>query len=773
MDKKPLNIPRITSQSRRCFMKNSAKTAAALTCASAAPWLGALTLDEAKQVALQSGDTFTPTWCGMCGPIPGCAIYAFTNKEGRFTHVAGMKEAPQNKGTLCPKAHAAPQWVYSADRILHPMRRVGKRGEGRFEQISWEEALRTVSQKLIEQKEQYGPESLSILSPARRDYSDYLYRFLMAHGSPNYGHSGICAMQLFFGFNYTLGARPIPDYENADVILIWGKQPVYSGPSQGDSVRLSNASQRGAKIYAIKPSVEADGHFMTTWVPVRPGTDAALALAMLHVITQEDLVDKAFVKEWCYGYEQLVPHVQSYTPQWAQEITGIPAQQIIDLARTYATTPKATIDFGNGLEHARSASDTIRSIAILIAITGHLDRPGGNLFPAPASTMPNPRSVHMKERYTQEWIDKLVGPEFPKAFQPFIEGTSSAYLKVFQDVLKDTPTIRTIIAPGTQPVVSTRDPRGIIKALEKLDFYVVIDTHRTADMNYADIVLPSLTVYETDAPFVNRGPFIMARSKVLEPVGEGRSTHQIMIDLGVAMGYGKDFWDGSMEACQNDQLEPLGMTIAELRKHPTGIIYDAKPRAAYENYAKVFSTPSPRLSKAPYLAQGKVAIYNTEFEKAGFSALPTWTPPLEFFTTTPEIAENYPLLLSDYHTSVNYSAGWQRNVPYLREIEPDPVLHIHPQAAQARKITHGDWVRISSPHGYIKARADVMPGIRPDTVMMLHGWWQGCRELYKTDSSVLDGGSNVNLLYTADAKNMFDPLVTAMTSQTLVEVSLL
>ena len=733
------------------------------------PFSGPLDFEEATRLAALHGERVVPTWCGMCGPRANCALYAFT-KNGVFTHVAGMKEAPHNKGGLCCKAHAAPQWVYSRNRITQPLLRTGRRGEGKFTPIRWEEALSRMADTLMEQKKRFGPASLAVLSPARRDYSEYLYRFLTAHGSPNYGHSGICAMQLFFCFCHTIGARPQPDYRNADVIFIWGRQPVYSGPPLGPAAALVEANKRGARIYAVKPSLEADGAFATDWLAVRPGTDAALALAMLHVVTKEGLIDHEFVARWCTGYEQLAEHVKQYSPAWAESVCGVPAARIEEAARTYATAKRAAIDVGNGLEHAPSASDAIRAVASLMAVTGHLDRPGCNLFPGPASTMPAPRSVHLKERYTADWLERIVGPEFPRAFQPFREGTSAAYPRIFADVLTDTPSIHAIIAPGTQPSVSTRNPRGVLKALEKVDFYAVIDTHRTADTAFADMVLPALTPYEIDHPFEVRGPFIMARNRVVEPVGEGRSMQQIMLDLGTAMGYGDDFWHGDMETCLNWQLEPLGLTMEELRAHPTGIVYPSATRE-YERYEKVFRTRSSRLDKAPYLPEGKAALYNTVFEQAGYAPLPRWVEPVESVTATPQLLTEYPFVLSDYHTSRGFSAGWQRDVPFLRELEKQPVLHIHPESAKERGIADGDLVTVTSPHGSLKVRAMHYPGIRRDTVMLLHGWWQGCEELGLADMPLLDGGANVNLLYSPDLEKNADPLITALGSQTLVNVT--
>jgi anaerobic selenocysteine-containing dehydrogenase len=753
---------------RRTFLKTAGIGLAGAAVLGTFPF-SSFTLREAQAAAAKEGEKVIPTFCGMCGPAAGCGIYAFT-KNGRFTRVAGMKESPVNVGTLCPKAHGAPQWVYSPDRLKYPLRRIGKKGEGKFERITWDQAIDTIAEVLKKQKADHGPESLAMLSPARRTYSDYAYRFLMAHGSPNYGHSGICVMQRAFAYHYTVGDWPQADYREADVILVWGKQPVYSGPAQEPMRAYLAAKQRKAKLIAIKPTVEPDVGLADMWVPVRPGTDAALALAMLNVVVNENLIDKEFVDKWCHGYAELKEHVQKYPPSWAEKISGVPAKQITEVARLYATTKRAAIDVGNGLEHAPSCSDAVRAIAILQAITGHLDRAGGNLFGVPGK-MPMPKTVHMRERYTKEWVDKLVYPEFPKPFQPFIEGTSSAYFGLFDSVLTEKPyPIRTIIAPGSQALASTRGSKRIAQALEKIKFYVVVDVTRTADMPYADIVVPVATPYEIDHPFETRGNWIMARNKVIEPLGDYKSIFEFFCDLGVKMGYGQDFWGGSMEASMNDQLKPFNMTIDELRKRPTGIVYEAAGPRPYENYEKTFTKKSSRILGGQYLPEGKVAIYSTYFKDAGYSPMPEWREPPESLTNTPSLVAKYPLILSDYHTSNVFTAAWQRNIPYLREVHPDPTLHIHPDTASERGIKDGDWVRVESPHGWIKVRAQHYPGIRPDTVMMLHGWWQGCKELGYEDMPLFDGGANVNNMYNVDREKAFDPLVTAMSSQTLVQV---
>ncbi len=724
----------------------------------------------------ETGEQIIPTICSLCGPWSGCGINCYV-KNGKLVRIEGMKESPLNKGRLCPKAFASMQWVNSPQRLRHPLKRTGEKGEGQFTRITWDEALDIIANKLKEQKEKYGPESLAILSPQRRTYSDFLYRFLIAHGSPNYGHSGICAIPRIFSFAYTTGAPMLgmgsADYENTDLIVLWGANPVYSGGPMGSLKRIIDARDRGARLLVIKPEMQPDAAMADIWVPIKPGTDGALALAMLNVIINEHLYDAEFVSRWCYGFDKLVPHIQKYTPEWAEPITGLPASQIKAIARLYGTAKSACIHSGNAFDQTVDSNNAVRAIAILIAISGNLDRPGGNIVPT-GSTMPLLNSVHLRERYTQEWVDKLVGPEIAGCFQPFIEGTSSAYFRCINSVLTGEPyPVRTIIAPGTQPTVITRGSKSVVEALKKLEFFVVIDVMQNASMPWADVVIPVATMYECDHPFevvtTSMGNWVMARNKVIEPLGDYKSDYEFWIDLGVRMGYGDDFWHGSIEKCMDYQLESLGMTMEELRTHPTGIIYEMKPMV-YEKYEQIFATPSPRLSGAPYLPQGKVAIYNTVFEENGFNPLPEWVEPPESPTGTPELLAKYPLVFFDTHTSTVYNHGWLRNVPYLREIQPDPWIHIHPETAKARGIEDGDWVVVESPHGWIQSKAIYFPGIRPDTVMGLHGWWQGCDELGLPGYPLLDGGANVNVLYSTEPEKAFDPLVTAMPKQTLVEV---
>jgi anaerobic selenocysteine-containing dehydrogenase len=455
------------------------------------------------------------TFCSLCGPSMGCGLNCYV-KEGRLVRIEGMKESPINRGKLCPKAFASVQWVYSPQRLRYPLKRVGEKGEGKFERVTWDEAINIIASKLTELKEKYGPESLAILSPARRTYSEYLYRFLMAHGSPNYGHSGICHVQRSFGLAYTLGTdRLMEDYEHAKLIVIWGINPVYSGAPRGTLKRILDARERGAKLIVIKPEMQPDAAKADIWVPIRPGTDGALALGMLNVIINERLYDADFVSRWCYGFDKLVPHIQKYTPDWAAPITGLPADQIREVARLYATNSPACIAAGNAFDQTVDSNNAVRALAILIAISGNLDRPGGNVVPM-ESTMPRVKPVSLQERHTPELVDKLVAPEIASCFQPFAEGTSSAYYRCLNSVLTEKPyPTRAIIAPGTQPTVSNRGSKRVVEALKKLEFFVVVDVMQTSSMPWADVVVPVASMYECDHPFEAMGNWVMARHKVI------------------------------------------------------------------------------------------------------------------------------------------------------------------------------------------------------------------------------------------------------------------
>ena len=308
--------------------------------------------------------------------------------------------------SLCAKGLTGPQWVYAADRLKYPLKRVGPKGEGRFQRITWDEALDTIASKLKETKDRYGPESYGVLSP---EYWPVLAtlgrRFLNVHGSPNYMHSAICATPRMAASKITMGyvSMAPDDWRKTRLIVNWGANVENSGVNQGTPRAILNALQGGTKLLDIRPMLEPLGTKADLWLPIRPGTDCALALAFLHVLITERLYDMDFVGEWCHGFEELAAHVRGYPPEWAAAITGLAAAQIREAARLIGTTHPTFIRMGNGIgDQTNDGTSTIRAICLIAAITGNLDVPGGHFAPL-AGGAPDPSIPTLDEMAPLAW----------------------------------------------------------------------------------------------------------------------------------------------------------------------------------------------------------------------------------------------------------------------------------------------------------------------------------------------------------------------------------
>ena len=766
---------------------------------------GTTWLEERPAQALEGSegsDEVRHAFCQMCGPACTYCSTLCHIKDGRFANVEGNPEAGNNWGrgsrSLCAKGNSAMQVPYAADRLLYPMKRVGEKGEGKFERITWDEAIEEIAAKLLEQKELYGPESLGILSPQAWAVIQTLgRRFLNVHGSPNYMHSAICAMQRAASRVISIG-KPADTYpaqlDKTELLVIWGANPENSEINRGKPKTIMDALDRGMELIDIRPMREGIGSKADIWVPVRPGTDLALALAVLNVICEEDLYDHDFCENWCNGFDQLAEHVKQFPPSWASPITGIPEEQIYTVARKMGTTKPMGILYGNGIgDQANDGNWACICICLIEAITGNLDVPGGGgaakVAPAPLFKT-NPVSM-LTERLeaTDEDVEKgyaagmskLVANEFPRWYQNSYTfgggpGPTSAYHKAFKSILTGEPyPLRCVIGQNSNPLSATRQPKEIIECLKALDYYVVVDTAWNPSCDYADIVLPALTNYETSQQFATKnskaGTWIGMNQVVVDPIGEGKSDWDFYLDLAMAMGYGDDFWGGDMDACLREQLDGSGIDLDELREK--GSIFVERTDGAeptepeYRRYAELFEK----------LPNGKVQCYNEymggkldNLELDVLPYLPIYQGPPEGIAETPELVEEYPLVFSDVHAYRLANHSCYVNIPYLREMQPEPWFKINPATAAQYGIEDGDWCRVESPHGWVKLVARLLPTIPPDVLMSRRGWWQSCEELGLPGYGCTDGGSEVNVLYDSTIEK-FDRFHSAMAKQTLVKIS--
>jgi thiosulfate reductase / polysulfide reductase chain A len=737
-----------------------------------------------------TNEKIIPTFCHGCGAAkPRCALLCHV-KDGRFVRVEGNPHAFNNgeagSTSLCAKGHTGMQFLYAPNRLQYPMKRVGAKGEGKFRRITWDEALDTITAKLKETKAKYGPESYAVLSPEFWPVLATLgRRFLNVHGSPNYLHSAICATPRRAAAAITIGFSSYGpgDWSKTNLLVNWGGNCENASINQGQPNEILNGLERGMRYIDIRPMLEPLGAKADMWLPVRPGTDGALALAILNSIIGENLYDKEFVAEWCYGFDKLAEHVKPFTPDWAEKITGIPAHNIRKAATAMATVKPCFIKIGNGVgDQASDGTATVQAICLIAAITGNLDVNGGfyaGRLPGPPLIKTNSIST-LENRITPEIAGKLVAPESPVWYQKagnWDQGPTSAYYKALMSILTGKPyPIRVLNASCSNPLSATRNPRRVAEALKKLEFFFVMDIYHAPHVDYADIVLPACTSYESSDQIEVRntaqGTWMGVYNKIAEPLGESRSDWRFYLDLAVKMGYGRDFWNGDMDAFLAEQLAPSGITLPELRKSPSGIF---RPRTETDTTTPTEERRYQRLFKN--LPHGKVQCYN-EFiggkpDNTGegqLPCLPEYTGPPEGIHETPELAKEYPLVLSDVHAHRLSQHSYLHDLPYLREKQPYPWLRLNPSTAQRYGIKKGDWVKVESPHGWCKFVAEPFEGIAPDVMMTKRGWWQPCPELGLPGYGVTDGGSEPNNLYNSDPKH-FDKFYSQMPKQTLVKIS--
>lgn len=728
-----------------------------------------------KTRSVAGNEIVIPTMCHGCSYGGyNCGVLAHV-KDGTLTRVEGNPYHPLNKGKLCAKGQAAVQWVYNWQRLKYPLVRVGKRGANKFKRVPWDVALNTIADKLKETKERSGPEYLMFSKGQSSSWSglhNLLWvKFLCVLGSPNFTNWGpsVCyAPQLMYHKQIIGGptyARP--DYANADLIVEWFTGGGTGGAARGGvetldtnlrsvPMKILNRLKKGARLIVINPQLiplAANGRAYK-WIPIRPGTDSALALAMINVIVNNRLYDRAFVSTWCEGFDKLTPHIQRYSPEWAEKITDIPAEEIRGLSAEYARTKRACIRMSEAPQK-RDLPTFAMAIPILMAITGHLDRPGGNVWFYPVARL---GFDTFAERLSDEVTERALGRE--KFYMSRRGRPGADFSSVIKALITGEPyRPKAMLIFGSNPMSTARNPALIAEALKKLEFLVVVDVAPTPTSRYADVILPAATRYECDGvPSLWENHLTMS-NKVIDPLWDTRNELQVTLDLACRLGMGEDFWNGDYKAMVNDFLKPVGITLDRLQENALKGIY--LPRTEWmdqrERYENLFGG----------LPNGKIQLYNSILEKHGFEPLPTYIGEPEDPLNTPELQKEYPLIFTDEHSSYVNHHAWMRDISWLREIGKNPCVKINPMTAKKYGIENGDWVDIVSLHGKMKAVALLFPAIRPDTVMGQHGWWQGCDVLGMPEYSPFDGGTNPNVLYNWEKR---DVITTDFTKNALVRI---
>lgn len=665
--------------------------------------------EQAANDAPPIPDTLVDGLCGVCAA--GCGI-DIVLQQGRIQRIKPRKNHP--RGIVCTRGTRAAEVVYSPDRLLYPQRRIGARGEGRFERISWDEAYTFIVDKLQAIAAEHGPEALATYTgrgnfefglnemfapegPAESSANAVLYPM----GSPNatgvgslcYVSYGMIAPKSVLG-EVMHDIRE--DLEQADLIFVWGANPFTASPPE-NMVRLKEAQARGARVVVIDHRrSETARSLHAQWVGIRPGTDGALALGLMHVLLALGLEDSAFVEQWVHGLDALRSYVTAFTPERVQAITGIPADVIQELALAIGAATGFSMLMYTGLEYSNSGVQAIRAALCLQAIAGHVDRPGGKLIRTPGG-------VQLQRNTTPVAAGSkpaIGAREFPLYAEMRNEAHASMLPKA---ILQGDPyPVRGMIVSGSSIQTAWPNPALWREAFAALDLLVVIDRFPTADAAWADILLPATTMFEIESYQEFEGR-VELRRRVVEPRGEARNDYLIFAELAQRLGYG-EHWPQTERAMVELALQGTGIRYEQLAASPDGVALP-QPEMRFEKYASGhlrtdgqpgFNTPT-----------GKLEITSEWLRAAGYEPLPAYTEPKEGPLASPEVAAQFPLVFNSGARTKSDFRSQHRNIPSLVHMQPAPLVHLHAADASARGIANGDAVEVLSPRGRVRFVAHV------------------------------------------------------------------
>jgi iron-only hydrogenase group A len=614
-----------------------------------------------------------------------------------------------SQGHACAKGISIIEQMYHPDRLLHPMKRIGSRGSGKWERISWDEAFDTISDRLSSLIRDHGAECVSTITGTGRHLVAYLRRFGMALGTPNISSAGalICLGPRKNAGYSTSGTFSCVDYygdKRPECILVWGANPTVSGADGELQWHPRRCAQLGTKFIVIDPQKTEIAEKADLWLRIRPGTDGALAMGMLNVIIQEDLYDHEFVENWTYGFEEFRARVGEYDLAKVSQITWIPEEQILQAARMMATAKPMSLEWGCAFEQSYNATQTSRAIYMLPAITGNYDVPGGfveskHITPTkrdPAE--PNPALINY---FPYRSLRPLAHPHHVLN----AARTGHPYK------------IRAMLSFANNSVISLPDSKFVYDCLKELEFFLCMDIFMTPTAELADIVLPAALWPEVDCVFTMpefSEHTVLCQQKVVQ-VGECKSDEEVFIALCKRMGldYGatsqRELIDMELAAMSTRFPEMKGLKFQQMKE-----LGYFTPERSYYNYKKRggFITPT-----------GKFEFYSKEIEQLGGDPLPSWDEPPVTPISRPDLSREYPYILITGGRRQQYFISNNRQIRSLRRQYPFPLVRMHPDTAAKNGIAEGDWVYIKTFSGRITQKAKLEPDMSPRVINCDFGWW--------------------------------------------------
>ena len=660
------------------------------------------------------------TFCDGCNEVPFCGI-KFHKKGNTVTHVEPWPGFPANP--VCSKAYATLQRLYHPDRLKYPMKRTKPKGspDPGFVRITWDEAYDTIVTNMNRIKKEYSPHHVFFYVGDPKEPRAAVQRLAATYGSVNYGCESSTACRraaqiaelLTYGFP-TMGNLPSKETK---VMLIWGTNPAYSGQPFMCHGDLADARERGVKFIVVDPRLTPTaGTLADIHLRPRPATTAALAAGLMHVIFKENLHDKEFCDNWINGIDELKEYVKEFTPEKTEAITWVPANQIIEAARLYASNgPGCLLTGAQGTTHDLNATNNHRALLMVPAVCGYIDVPGGVFKPTnPLEGMPGPWAdgppkFSLREKMNAMKDHRLDLKNFP-AWAELIPEVQTNHLVEWIKEGK----VKAFLGWGFNTMIWPQT-HEYQKAIENLDFSMSVDYfYRPWTHDYMDIILPAAMNFERLAPFAVFNRQIFGRTPVT-PAGECKEDWQIALDIGTRLGYEDVFFNGDIEAACNDILGMWNISYEDLRQNQeTGISIPAKGPELFRKY----ETGDMRPDGKPGFPtpSGKVEALSMILEKHGYTALCEYQEPTQ---TT----DDYPLILiSGSRLPYITHSKWREDSPWLFELQKGPILTINPADAGKMNISEGDKIILESLYGQIEAQAKPSVIVPEGVVGIMHGW---------------------------------------------------
>lgn len=688
--------------------------------------------------AVAESVTIVKSVCRSCHG--GCGVLLHV-RDGKLIKVQGDPESPLNHGRLCQIGTCTADIVNHPDRLTHPRRRIGPRGSGAWERITWDEALDEISSRLLAIRAEFGPEAIALGTGTGRHHIRWVSRFGHALGTPNWCEPGFaqCFHPRVNTCILTFGDFPVSDYTGGTppaCIMFWGHNPLNSGPDGETRFNVREALAANPRTIVVDPRRTELARNADIWLQLRPGTDDALALSFLNVIIHENLYDEDFVHRWTHGFEALREAVRDLTPEWAEPITWVPAEKVRAAARLFARTKPALLEWGVGIEHTPNCIQTVRATSMIPVLTGNIDIPGGWVFGMHGLG----RFPSLIENLTPEANAKRLGADRFKLLAGEGADLPAAHIPTLLQAMREGKPypVKAFLVFGNNTLTTYANTSLVYESLMKLDFMVCADLFMTPTAELADIVLPAALwpeINQLAALPTIAGNVVLANQRAIR-IGESMSDEEIFVELARRMKL--PVGTESVEEVLESQMRAGGSGVTFEQIKQKGWI--KIPFRYRKHLDGGFKTPT-----------GKIELYSTRLEEMGYAPLPYYEEPPESPVASPDIAREFPLVLTTGARIPCFFNSEHRQVEKLRKAHRHPLVEMHPSTAASHGIKDGDWVWIETVRGKIKQRAKLTDGIDPRVIAAQHGWW--FPEEPAPDYGVWR--SNVNVL--TDNRPPYDP----------------